>query len=224
MPELWVPWAVRIPGPDWKFGYSYTEAERYHHKRGFTCHSSEGYISSDIEVIKGPRQTSFQLEGAKSGALYQFYPLTADCWHSGDADDDGGVAGNIDTIGYEMEGFAGEALTEGQYQTLLKTYRWCASEFLWPAPAIYPWNGAPGEWAAATLFPHQRIADKYTACPSGRWPLEKLIRDLRGEPVPDQLTAELYVHRVRVAIIKAIAEGRFEDAARAMKVYLGINV
>lgn len=231
MAEQWCPFAVRMDGPSVdassrpiKFGYSYSEPERYHPKRGVTNHSAEGWKDGTIGVIFGPRDASFQFFDDVDGVLYQFYPVDADCWHAGDADNDGGVAANIDTVGVEHAGLAGQPLTEPQYQTSLRLYKWLAETRGWGQPTLYKRNGTPAEWAVATMFEHNWVSDAYTACPSERIPWQRYIADLRGEEiVTEQERAELYVRRVLAKIIEAAAKNQPQAASNALKLYLGVS-
>jgi hypothetical protein len=225
MSSQWCPFAVRMDGPRHKFGYSGVEAERYHPKRAVVDHSAEGWKDGTIGVIFGPRLASFQflIDVDAPATLYQFYPVDADCWHCGDVDDDGGVAGNIDLVGVEHAGMAGQALTEAQYQTSLRLYRWLAQTRGWGPATLYKPHGTPQDWAKATMFEHNWVSDVYTSCPSGRIPWQRYLADLRGEQTMTQEQIELYVRRVLAGVIGALARNEPQAAANALKAYLGVT-
>ena len=217
MLDLWYPKATRFPGPEWKYGYG---EPRRHPKTGFLGHSVEGPASSAIAVIQGPASVSFPLLIWKDGAVWQFYPADYDCWHAGDVDDDGGVAANIDLVGVEHAGRAGEPLTEAQFQSSLSVYKWLAEVFNWGPPVLYDPSGGPEAWARATMFEHGQVADRYTACPSDRIPHVRYIKEVNA--LTEQEKLELYVRRIMAAAMKALADNRPSEVANILKVYLGV--
>src|SRR3990170_7372000 len=123
--KLWMPEAVRLPGPVWKIGYPSLNGRYDQHgvrtthglKRGEVDHSAEGYMGYIRDYMKGrvdqDRRASWHFT-IDYNTIYQHYPIDAHCWHAGDVDDDGGVAANIDLIGKEHVGVAGQPLIEWQ--------------------------------------------------------------------------------------------------------------
>ena len=175
------PFAEWRPGPLTKWG-GY-QSGNTNPKRGQVSHSAEGYMAGALSMLDGPTPVSWHFtvgfgEPFDRGIL-QHYPLTANCWHAGDSDDDGGVRANIDLIGVEHLGKAGEALTEYQIDATVRLTRWCAAQFGLDIFARYPmqdrvWHQL-GVW---TLAEHNEVSDRPTACPSGRIPWDEILRRL----------------------------------------------
>lgn len=182
MPELWCPFATRRPGPTWKQGYVGAESPPGSPKTGVAEHSAEGYRVGIRAVIAGPRTASFQFAIFTDGELEQYYPVLANCWHCGDRDRDdnvdveGMLAGNIDLVGIEYAGRVGEPLTELQYQKGLRLYRWLER----PDVCNFPPASRVGVWPEKTLWEHGEVSG--TACPSGRIPWERKLKDLTAMP------------------------------------------
>ena len=169
----WAPFATRRPGPAWKVGYSHVGEESP--KRGDTKHSAEGWRAGLYSELDGPNPKSWQFTVGLDW-LEQHYPFRANCYHAGDADDDGGVAANIDLVGIEHIGKAGTPLNDYQVAATVKITRWCAEQEGLRRFALYPQQ--EGVW---TLVEHNQVSDRYTACPSGRIPWAAITNALYAE-------------------------------------------
>lgn len=157
MSQEWCPFAQRVGGPAWKVGYSHQGEQSP--KRGIVPHSAEGYLPGLLAALHGPKTKSWQFT-ITYDELLQHYPVSANCWHAGDVDDDGGVAANIDLVGIEHLGLgAGEPLTQFQWKMLAQLYTWLREE-----------HGFGPYIRRETVFEHSWVSDVYTACPSGRIP------------------------------------------------------
>lgn len=175
------PQATWRPGPDWKVGYSFQGESGP--KRGDVKHSAEGWWDGIHSVLDGPRTASWHFTIGLD-RCEQHYPIDAYCWHAGDVDDDGAVAANIDLVGIEHLGVAGQPLTPYQIDMTAKISRWCAEQFGLDAFARYPTQD--GVW---TLVEHREVSDVPTSCPSGRIPWDRIIVALEA-PMPKILTPE----------------------------------
>lgn len=122
----------------------------------------------------------------------QHYPVGAYCWHAGDVDDDGAVAANLDLVGIEFLGRAGEALTPYQLDMSVRLTRWCAEQEGMAEFSRYP------NQAGWTLAEHNEVSDVSTACPSNRIPWTKKIADLQEEE--DEVTALQEVGKLRAEL------------------------
>jgi hypothetical protein len=138
----------------------------------------EGSLAGVISVLEGPRQSSWQFSIITTGAVYQHYGVTADCWHGADVDDDDNVRANLDLVGIEHEGFAGQVLTGAQVAALAHLYVWLQDEHGFQ-PYVRP----------QTVYEHGEVADSWTECPSGRIPhaaVAGTIAELRDEHVGEE--------------------------------------
>ena len=171
---LWYPRAVQYRGPAWKHGYP--QYGRDSIKRGSVWHSAEGN-SLDVmhDILDGSRRASWHFTVGKtpSDGVEQHYPLDANCWHAGDVDDDGAVRANIDLVGIEFMGVAGEPLTSFQLTEGVAITQFCAGEMGFDRFSLYPKQGF--NW---TLAEHNMVSDIPTACPSGRVPWDLVLRML----------------------------------------------
>lgn len=175
----WAPFAVRRDGPAWKVGYSY--AGEAGPKRGDVKHSAEGYWPGLYSVLDGPRRASWHFT-VGFGRIEQHYPLSAHCWHAGDVDDDGGVAANIDLIGDEHLGVAGEPLTPYQVDGSALISRWAAEQ-----NGLYRFARYPTQNDVWTLAEHNQVSDVPTACPSNRILWEPIFAALQPPEVEDDM-------------------------------------
>jgi len=166
----WAPFATRRDGPAWKIGYSFPGEGGP--KRGDAKHSAEGWWPGAYSVLDGPRRASWHFTVGLE-RIEQHYPVSAHCWHAGDVDDDGAVAANIDLVGIEHLGLAGQALTVYQVETTTRISQWCAAQFGVSGFARYPVQA--GVW---TLVEHNEVSDVATSCPSGRIPWPDILRRL----------------------------------------------
>ena len=183
MSQEWCPFARRVDGPEWKVGYSYPGEQSP--KRGIVPHSAEGYLTGLLGALNGPKFKSWQFT-ITYDELLQHYPVSANCWHAGDVDDDGGVAANIDLVGIEHLGMAGEPLTQFQKEILAWLYDWLEDEHNFK-PYSFMRTGM-----TTTVFEHKWVSDAPTSCPSYRIPHTEIIALLeRGDHMPTPEYEEL---------------------------------
>lgn len=204
------PVAIWEPGPEWKQGYDFfTGYINQNLGYGVVVHSAEGSYAGAISVLRGPKYVSWTLFFPKLGPPIQHYSLNAITWHCGRYGDDGGqVAGNGCLVGCEVEGKAGEGLTQNQIDHLILFLKW-----YWKARGL----GEPSRPDKEQTFPtrsiplilddelwaHNEISA--TKCPSGRIPWRLLIEGMVATEEPSEweifsrgLEVELqYFHRVR---------------------------
>jgi N-acetyl-anhydromuramyl-L-alanine amidase AmpD len=185
MTTLWMPEAVRFSGSDSKIGYDFGS---HGPKRGDVKHSAEGDNWSVMHaLLTGPARKSWHFTIGYD-RIEQHYPIDANCWHAGDADDDGAVNANRDLIGIEHLGVAGTPLTEWQIEATVRVTQFCADQWGFAKFGRYPVAGAIAQhiW---TLAEHTELSDTYTACPSGRIPWDRIMTELEGDdamPTPEQ--------------------------------------
>ncbi len=185
MADLWMPGAIKKPGPPDKVGYEALGFGVKGPKKGDVKHSAEGSADGLLTVLHGPRRASWHFS-VLYGAVWQHYPVNAHCWHAGDTDDDGGVRANIELVGIEHEGMAGFSLTDYQVEMTVEITKFCAEFFdRTEAYARYPIMPVDG-W---TLAEHNQISDSFTACPSNRVDWEALMALLVTQEVEDMATA-----------------------------------
>lgn len=175
MSDLWMPGAVRRPGPPWKVGYSFIGESGP--KRGEVDHSAEGYWDGLYAALDGPALKSWTFTIGYD-RFEQHYPLRTHCWHAGDVDDDGAVAANLDLVGKEFLGMAGEPLTPFQVEASMRVTRWCAQQEGYDTFSRYP------DQAGWTLAEHRQVSDTPTACPSNRIPWGIFMPALEEEDMP----------------------------------------
>lgn len=181
MPE-WAPFATRRNGPAWKVGYSC--AGETGPKRGDVKHSAEGGWGGIHSVLSGSRQASWHFTVGYD-RVEQHYPISAHCWHAGDTDNDGGVAANIDLVGIEHLGVAGEPLTPYQVKMTVEISRFCAKQ---SGRSRYErFDGwSPDERGLWLLVEHNEVSNQPTDCPSGRVPWASILQQLEeGEDMAD---------------------------------------
>jgi hypothetical protein len=142
-------------------------------------HSLEGGLFAAWGVLASqvrPRK-SWTFTIAKNGDVYQHYEVTANTWHGGDTDNDGGVRANIDLEGWEHEGVRGEPLTQEQVVATSNLYLWHEQTQGWRPYRV--WD---------TVFEHGWVSDSPTACPSHRIPHDTIaatIMELKGGNMED---------------------------------------
>ena len=175
----WAPFAIMRPGPTWKVGYSFRGESGP--KRGDVKHSAEGDWPGLYAVLDGPAASSWHFTVGYD-RVEQHYPVGDYCYHAGDVDGDGAVAANIDLVGIEHLGSAGEPLTTYQVEMTIQVSLWCAEQYGIARFARYPEQ--EGVW---TLVEHNQVSDMPTACPSGRIPWGEIIGRLTEE---DAMTTE----------------------------------
>lgn len=164
MSEGWCPFVTKRPGPAWKVGYSFVG--EMGPKRGEVDHSAEGWWPGIYSALDGPLPKSWHFT-IGLGRSEQHYPIQAHCWHAGDVDDDGGVAANLDFVGKEHLGVAGQPLIPYQVDMTTRITEWCAKqEGRNRFRRFDGWDpDEPGLWLLAE---HKEVSDVYTECPSDR--------------------------------------------------------
>lgn len=173
----WAPFAIRRDGPAHKFG-GYA-AGTYSSKRGEVKHSAEGYWPGLYSQLDGPTPVSWHFT-VGFDRTEQHYPLSANCWHGGDSDNDQDVRANIDLIGIEHLGLAGEVLTNYQVDMTVQITKWAAEQFGLSTYARFP--SQQGVW---TMAEHNQVGNLPTSCPSGRIPWSEILALLTPLP-PDE--------------------------------------
>lgn len=158
------PFAIQKPGPAAK---TYAGVNGL---LGVIEHSAEGYEWGLWDgIANGPYSWHFTI--LYDGSIWQHYPLTARCIHAGSS------WGNLNLIGVEHEGVAGENLTPLQAAASVRLTRWIAEQCGWEMER------------GRTLFEHREIGN--TTCPNGRIPWEKYTEeeDVEVRIVSDQSEA-----------------------------------
>lgn len=190
--------AIWRPGPKWKVGY--TVFGRTSDKHGVVDHSSEGPLEATLGVLDSWRTVSWQFtvsaiellsENNLLTRVYQHYPITDVCWHAG-------FAANKQYVGIEHCGRKDEPLTEPQYQTTLRLHRWLRQQGVLTVCE-----------RRVDLWEHNELMA--TDCPSGRIPWDRLIRDLKEEPMLTEEQAKKLIAEALEARDKA---DELEQAAR----------
>ena len=82
----------------------------------------EGSWNAANQMLNGQSAVSWHFSVLKDGTVFQHYPTTSACWHSGSP------ANNNKYIGIEHEGKAGEPLTESQLKSSVGLVKWLAAE------------------------------------------------------------------------------------------------
>lgn len=175
----WAPFATRYPGPASKIGYSFVGESGP--KRGDAKHSAEGWWPGIRSRLNGPDLASWHFT-VGLGRTEQHYPISAHCWHAGDVDDDGAVAANVDLVGIEHLGIAGQPLTPYQVMMTVRISRWAAEQNGLSRFARYPVQ--QDVW---TLVEHGEVSDAPTACPSNRIPWDEILAMLQPEEEDEML-------------------------------------
>jgi hypothetical protein len=121
----------------------------------------EGSWNAANQMLNGQSAVSWHFSVLKDGTVFQHYPTTSACWHSGSP------ANNNKYIGIEHEGKAGEPLTESQLKSSVGLVKWLAAEEGWVLER------------GSTLFEHNELY--LTACPSGRIPWGYYLNDPNHE-------------------------------------------
>jgi len=164
MAETWLSWCERVDGPSWKQGYASVKTRALPDIKGEVKHSAEGSYLALLATLNHPTRTaSWHFSVSKSGHVAQHYPLESVCWHAG------GFSQNLNYIGIEHEGKAGEILTTAQVLATVHIsldIRRLAGLTAPPAIKINLWEH---NWLSAT------------ACPSNRIPWTVIISKIKSE-------------------------------------------
>ena len=176
MPETWLQWCVKRPGPDWKGGYTDAPAlGTLDEKEGEVKHSAEGPLASLFHELDRPDRTaSWTFSLAQDGLVYQHYPLEWRAWHAGVMGDrrfDTSLIGNLTLVGEEHEGGGpnnpSEPLTELQRASSIRLTR--------DVRRLCPHIGPPA--LRVNLWEHNWLSP--TSCPSGRIPWPQILTALQ---------------------------------------------
>lgn len=180
--ELRMPGAVWKPGPISKTGYGGVVRGP---KRGDVKHSAEGWRANIMPILEGPRRASWHFTVLTDRTIWQHYEIDVWCWHAGDADDDGAIEANQETVGIEHEGVAGTPLNADQIAATAEITQFCAEQFGRARDfARYPIQPSDG-W---TLVEHNQVSDHPTACPSNRIPWALVLDRLHPQQEEDDMT------------------------------------
>lgn len=213
MSELWYPGAIRRDGPAWKVGYSF--AGESGPKRGEVKHSAEGYWPGIYSRLDGSDRASWHFTVGYD-RVEQHYPLTAHCWHAGDVDDDGAVAANVDFIGIEHLGVAGQPLTPYQLDATSEISLWAMERAGFVRVSRYA--GAYPDRPTWLLAEHREVSDVPTACPSWRIPWAELIQRLEeGLAMP---TDSQWLNATRIILTWAILSSTRQTPNGTLKAQL----
>ncbi len=175
--ELWMPGAVIIKGVDSVTGYDAYGWGNEGPKRGDVKHSAEGWRTALRSIIVNG-QKSWHFTVLTDGVIWQHFPIDRHCWHATDTDDDDGVKANLDLVGIEHEGVAGQELTAEQVQSTVEISRFCAEQYNRDSNYTrHPIYSADG-WA---LVEHNEVGNTPTACPSDRIPWDLVLEGLGGD-------------------------------------------
>jgi hypothetical protein len=164
-----VDWAEWIPNPQSNKQYGGVNLGR----NGIACHSVEGELNGRKFLARAfapfPPTTndlSNMFTLSYGGALYQHFPVTSQCWCSGERE------ANRTTWSVEAEGFGSQGpLTSAQESTMLRLFEeWqdytgkSATRGEQPEVMWWDFRRAPAD---RTIWQHNEIVA--TACPSGRY-------------------------------------------------------
>lgn len=192
----WWPQAVRRDGPAWKAGYISAGLTKV--KRGEVKHSAEGYWAGLYSVLDGPARSSWHFTVGYD-RVEQHYALSWNTWHGNDTDNDGAVMANLDLIGIEHLGVAGEPLTEYQVHMTTELTRWAAAQFGLSTFARYPQQAEV--W---TLAEHKQVGDTATGCPSNRIPWDEILKRLQGNDMSQADIEELADRRALSFVLEEL--------------------
>jgi len=158
------PFAISVPGPDWKRGYSGQNIT--HTKTGIVIHSAEYESGWDDKVLHNAlhsgRIASWHYTVTQPPFMFVFehYPPETVCWQAS-------YPANLWTVGIECEGIAPEKIDGQQYELLVRLIKWLAEYFEWP-DIKSEWEigkgSALGLWLARprTLWEHNEAQEAYT--------------------------------------------------------------
>lgn len=140
-------------------------------------------------VWRAPKSWHFTIDGdgddadpASYATVYQHYPLTDSCWHTGV------YAYNARQIGVEHirpDGVNATVLKGAQLRASVRLARWIADEAGWPQGLL---RDVPAGSDQRTLWQHNELTS--TGCPSGRIPWDAYTSAPAPSPpgVPAPLT------------------------------------
>src|SRR3990167_4346589 len=201
---LWSPSADRRPGPAWKAGYAGGGITAP--KIGEVKHSAEGYWPGIYARLDGPDRASWHFTVGYD-RIEQHYPLEWNCWHAGDVDPDGGVRANIDLVGVEHLGVAGQPLTPYQLDATTRITRWMMDACGYARAT----RASPaGGWL---LREHNEVSDEGTSCPSGRIPWAEIMARIGDRedcmPTPEYDELKERDEQIKVVLARVDAAVKF---------------
>jgi len=178
--ELWCPFAVHRPGPAQKVGYPGgvsgldPSLRMTAPKWGEVKHSAEGDSMDGAHgVLDNLGINSSWHFTVGYDVIEQHYTVNTNCWHGNDTDNDDFVRANIDLIGIEHLGKAGEPLTEYQIDATTRLTKWLAN-----SNGYYGFKRFPVEAGLWCLAEHKEVGNSWTACPSDRIPWSDILQRL----------------------------------------------
>ena len=205
----WAPFAIKREGPAWKVGYSFVGESSP--KRGEVKHSAEGWWPGIYSRLDGPDNASWHFTVGLD-SVEQHYPLSANSWHAGDVDDDGAVSANIDLVGVEHLGLAGQPLTAYQVAQTIRITNWAAAQAPFTRFARYSGVYLPSPtWILAE---HREVSNAPTACPSGRIPWHEILERLNMPTTP---TTENYLGAAKILAEIIVRYGNKQLPTEAQK-------
>lgn len=174
---IWRPGPAEKAGYFWPLGYSAP-------KRGEVKHSAEGYWPGLDSVLFDLNRRSSWHFTIGYDRVEQHYDVDVNCWHGGDIGDDGGVRANIDTVGVEHLGRAGQPLTPYQVDETVRLSQWLVQTRGFTSAQ----RGSGPGWR---LDEHNEVSDAYTSCPSGRIPWGLIVPRLNLPEEDDMAAIEI---------------------------------
>lgn len=175
------PFALQLPGPDWKRGYNYGTLHLTHEKTGVTIHTAEYDLAEDDKILYNAlfsdRIASWHFTITKEGWLFQHYPVDTTCWHAG-------YDANLWTVGIECEGIAPDKISGSQYGLLVRLLRWIKEDRNW-GTGYWRDIHASKEFCCGLWEHRDWMATDCAVFSRGMIDAGKLIADLKEEEVID---------------------------------------
>ncbi|MPZ24085.1 MAG: hypothetical protein GEU28_11205 [Dehalococcoidia bacterium] len=179
---------MRYPNATWKpitTNFRPGRAGGRRRAMAFVCHSQEGSRSLHALFSNPSRRASTHFWIGRDGAVEQYVDTADTAWGNGERNRAGGPDGRVpwaaaayaaaslndETISCELEGRAGEPMSSQQEAAAGALMRWVhvAHELGEPRRHV-------------TVIEHNQLSA--TACPSGRWPIDRLIAAIGVAPRP----------------------------------------
>lgn len=175
MPETWLTGVTLRLGPATKQGYPSKSRRSLSEIKGDVKHSMEGNLASALgELDKLSRQASWTLSVPKSGPALQHYPLESITWTNGS------LQSNVQFVGIEHEGVAGELLNAHQVAVTTELTRQIRAL---TAAGVHPPQRQVNLWEHREMTAFGAAS---TACPSGRIPWALIIAGLEEDDMTSQ--------------------------------------
>ena len=148
----WLDWCIKAPGPPEKAGYAAQSSRALSEILYIVNHSAEGWKSFLVQGHRPGANASWSFSNNQDGSMYQHYPLEAITYTSG------GFRQNVDGLGVEHEGVAGQLLNAVQIANDKRLYGDVAE--LCPNLRAARFMDGYRE--------HNELTNGATTCPSGR--------------------------------------------------------